>query len=247
MRIRPGGHGQRVGHGAAPAEAGGADLAVAAGVGLQVAQARHGVGNGARAVELGDHGAALVLVGGGAARLVQEVRPQGQEAFERQASRHVLDVRHQPAVLVDDDDRGQPARGVGRPGQIARHLPALARIGDALGLEPRVVVPHHLRRGLVGLDQRGDGRGRRRGAHQGGELGQIGAPVERDVGVLVVELDHILRELGGDLRRTIGHWRLSWVGLRSASGSRMGVSMAMPRLRQFTSLCACRHAPGPSF
>ena len=113
-------------HAAAPAEAGGADLAVAVGVRLEETHGGHRVGDRARPVQLADHVAALVLVFRRAARPAQEVRPERQEAFERHAPRDVLDMRHKPAVLVDDDDGGQLARGIGRPGQIARHLAALA-------------------------------------------------------------------------------------------------------------------------
>jgi hypothetical protein len=59
--------------------------------------------------------ARLVLVRRRAAEGRKRVGRQRGETFERNAPRHVLDVRVEAAVLVDDDDAGRfaaPAFGV---------------------------------------------------------------------------------------------------------------------------------------
>ena len=56
-------------------------------------------------IERGDHVAALVLVGRRAAERRQHVDREAEKAFEREPPRDVLDVRIEPAVLVDDDHR----------------------------------------------------------------------------------------------------------------------------------------------
>jgi hypothetical protein len=181
---------------AAPAEADRADLAVAGFMGAEEGDRRHAVGGRLAGRQLPEHLARLVLVGRRAAERRQEVGRQRDEAFQRQAPGDVADVGVEAAVLVHDDDGRQLG---GRPGglrQIALHLARTARIGDVLGCHALVVLGDHRRLRRVRRQQRRDRCGRRAGA---GELRQLlheAAPVQRQVGVFVVGVDHRLRDRG---------------------------------------------------
>ena len=201
-----------------------ADLAVRPFVALQERHRRDGIGDRLRPVERADHLARLVLVLRRAAGRRQEIRRERQKAFERHAPRHVLDVRIEPAVLVHHDDRRQRPGGIGRPHQIAAHrLPFGARPGDRLGLHPRIVLRDDRRARLVGGEHRRDRRRGRRRAGQPLQLLHEIAAVERQMRVVVVELDHLLRDLWSD------RW-LRHVVHRRLLGFAMAVDLNAPTL-----------------
>ena len=70
-------------------------------------------------IERADHVAGLVLVRRRAAERREHVDGKREEAFERDAPRDVLDVRIEPAVLMDDDHRRAFALGL-EPRQSSR-------------------------------------------------------------------------------------------------------------------------------
>ena len=147
-------------HGAtAPAEPNGADLAVAGFVAFQESHCGDTIGDRLRRVELAEHSACLLLVGRRSAERRQIVRGKRHEAFQRDPPCHILDVRVEAAVLVDDDHRSELAAAVGRLHQIALHVAAGARPGDILGLQPRVVFRHDRRARRIGCQKRRDCRG----------------------------------------------------------------------------------------
>jgi hypothetical protein len=108
------------------------------------------------------------------------------------------------AILVDDDHGRQLARGAGRHAKIARHLAAFARISYALRLHAGVIGLDDLGGCLVGFDQRGNAGGSCGRAEERRELAHVGAPVECNVRVFVVEIDHLLCD-----HRAVGHRRYS--------------------------------------
>ena len=143
--------------------------------------------------------APLVIVPRVSAQRAQRVGGERQEPLDRQPPRDILDVRVQPAILVDDEDRRE-LRVLGlRAGEEALDLPAaLGRlIRDVFGADPRVVGRDLLRERVVGaepLEQRlgGDaahGEGRR----PAGEL----ATAQSAVRVVVVEVEQFLIEVPG--------------------------------------------------
>ena len=116
-----------VGEPAAPAEADHADLAGGAVVGLEERDRGDRIGDVVLGIDPGDDPARLVLVRGRAADRRQEIRGERDEALERRAPRHVLDMGIEAAVLVDHDDARQLAAGVRRAREIGLHLAARAR------------------------------------------------------------------------------------------------------------------------
>ena len=132
-----------------------------------------------------------VLAGGRAADERQQIDRVGEIAFDREPARDVLEVRIEPAVLVDDEDDRALALGLGAR-EVAVDL-ALGRVvGEALGRQPRVVGRDDRGLRVVVLQQRqqrGGGRGR------AGELGQAVeefAAVHAAMGEAVVEIDDFL-------------------------------------------------------
>ena len=65
-------------------------------------------------------------------RAGQPVGREGQEAGDAEAARDVLDVRIEAAVLVDHEDAGQLAAGVGRAHEVALDLAVALRRGTRL-------------------------------------------------------------------------------------------------------------------
>jgi hypothetical protein len=141
-------------------------------------------------VELREHLARLVLVAGIAAEREERIGCEGHEALEGDATRDVLDVGIEPAVLVDHEHCRQLPRSLGGPDEIAPHAARPRRRGVlyVLGLKPRVVLRNLLglrEAGVQGVEQ-----------HHGGETahGVLGRPVEEaaaiegavDVGVETV-------------------------------------------------------------
>ena len=85
--------------------------------------------------------ARLVLLGRRAAVHRQKIGRKSEIALYRQAARHVLDVRVEPPVLMNDDHHGPLAAGFAAH-EIAVDL-ALGRVvGDAFGNEPGIVGRH---------------------------------------------------------------------------------------------------------
>ena len=138
-------------------------------------------------IELREHLAGLVFVAGIAAEREQRVRRERDEVVERQAARDVLDVRVQPAVLVDDEDRRQLAGGLGRPHEVAAHLAVALRrvVLDVLHLDARVVGLDDLRLGELRAELIEQHRGGHAADGVLGGLVEEAAAVERavDVGV----------------------------------------------------------------
>ncbi len=64
------------------------------------------------ALGLGVKLARLVFLGRRAASDREKIGRQGEIALDREAARHILDMRIEAAVLVDDDDGGPFAHGV---------------------------------------------------------------------------------------------------------------------------------------
>jgi hypothetical protein len=149
--------------------------------------------DGPLAVEPADHGAGEILVRRRAAVAAQHVHAQGEESVQRHPPRHVLDMRVEAAVLVDDDHRGQTA-GIARAGEIAGERAVRPRPGDAAGGQARIVGRHDRCLGRVGRQQ-GQHRGRRRRpARQHGKPVKEGPAVHAPVGEPVIEVDDRLRD-----------------------------------------------------
>ncbi len=79
--------GELVDEAAAPAEANRTDLAVRGGMLPQIIDGADGIGDSLRLIELADHVAGLILVGGRATRRRQEIGAERQESFEGEAAR----------------------------------------------------------------------------------------------------------------------------------------------------------------
>ena len=191
LQVGPELHREAVGHAAAPAEAGGAELPVRGPVGLEVARAVDHVLVEARRLEAPLQRAAVVVVAGVAADRRQSVRRQGEEAGDAGAPCDVLDVRVQAAVLVDDD-HGRERPVARRLHQVPAHRP---------GRAARRVVLHVVRRD-AGVGERdrlrlGVARHERLRHPEGGDAadGERGATaqelpaVDVAVAVLVVEVE----------------------------------------------------------
>ena len=192
-----GAHGgrQEVGGPAAPAEAGGAELAGGERVGLQESRAVQHVGAQLGGIEAGLQRAAVVVVAGIAADREQAVGREGEEAVECCAPRHVLDVGVEAAVLVNHQHRGERARARGLH-QIAAHGArgaARRRPGDVARLDLGIGEGNRLRVGVArkqrlrhGEPAHGDGGGAR----------EERAAVHAAVAILVVELEHAAVDVG---------------------------------------------------
>ena len=180
-----------VGHAAAPTEAGGAQAPVGQSVPLQETRAVDHVLIQRCRIDAPLQRAAVVVVAGVAAHRRQPVGGQRQEAGDRGAPRHVLDVRIEAAVLVNDQ-HGRERPVAGRLHEVPAHLagraarrgvidvgPLHARIREGDGL--RLGVPRHQRLRHPERGDAADGEGR--GAAQ--KL----SPVDVAVAILVVEVE----------------------------------------------------------
>ena len=141
------------------------------------------------AIELADELSRLVLVRGRAAARGQRIGSDRQETGERHAPRDILDMRVEPAVLVDDDD--------GRPLRVARFRPRHVGIdGAARRIE---ALPARFQRGIVDGDCRRNRiavlEERQQEARRGGAAGEPCQAREElaarhgAVGVFVVKID----------------------------------------------------------
>src|SRR5207253_9216156 len=90
----------------ADATAHGADLARAFGTCLEVTGGGKHVFDTLGGVELAKKLPGLFVVAGIAADRRESVRREGDEIFYRQASRDILDIRTEAAILVNDDHAG---------------------------------------------------------------------------------------------------------------------------------------------
>ena len=157
-------------------------------------QKRHGGGDALRGLvrlQGRDHVAAFVLVAGRAAERRQHIDRERQKAFERDAARDVLDVRIEPAVFVNDDDR-RAFRLALEPRQIAFDRRAGGIIGDGVDRQPRILGRDHGGARIIVLQQR---QQRHRGGAGTGDLGQPvekGAAVDAAMREAVVEIDDAL-------------------------------------------------------
>ena len=192
--------GELVGHAAAPAETDGADLAGGVAATAQMIGRRDEIADRGRRIEFRDELRRRGLGGRRAAGGRKQIGRQRHEALDRQTPGDVLDVTVEPAVLVDHDEGGQLRRRGRGLDQIGLDLAALAGEGERRGNDARIRFGDDRRRRLARRDQRGDRGGRRGAAGKPGQLVHEAAPVERQVGVLVIEADHFLR----DLRRVHG-------------------------------------------
>ena len=152
-------------------------------------QRRHGV----VLVHLGVQLARGVLARGRAADQRQKIDRVGEIAFDREAPRHVLEVRVEAAVLVDHQHHRPFALGLGA-GEVAVDLAFGGIVGHALGHEPCVVVGDDRSLCVVVLQKRQKRRACR------GRSRKLGEPVEERtarhaaVGEAVVEIDDALVE-----------------------------------------------------
>ncbi len=161
---------------------------------LDEARAVQHVGTQLRLVQLRLQGAPVVVVAGVAAERREPVRCEGEEAFQRRTPRHILDIRVEPAVLVDHEHR-RPRALSRRVHQIAAHRRTVAarrRIRDVLGLDAWIGEGDGLRPGVVGhkavrKDQPRKAQGR-------GAVEKF-APVDTAMAVLVVEAIDLLVDL----------------------------------------------------
>ncbi len=185
-------HGDAVDHAAAPAEADGADLAGRFRMRLPgTAPPRQDGCAVSSASSVPIMSRALSLVGGRAAERRQQIDREGEEAFEREPARDVLDVRVEAAVLVHDDH----GRALGfdlEARQIARDARAGGVIGPGLCHEPRVVGSDG-RGARVVILQQGQQR-QRRGARAGdpGQAIEELAAAEAAMRKIVIEIDDAL-------------------------------------------------------
>src|SRR5690606_31486735 len=120
-------HRELIDHAAAEAEADGADTAVALVRRLQPFDRGDEVLDEACAVELPEQLARAILIAGIAAERRQRIGRERDEPTERDAAGNVLDVRIQPAVLVNDDDAGPRLRRAGGRDEIAAKGAGAAR------------------------------------------------------------------------------------------------------------------------
>ena len=142
-------------------------------------------------VERADHVARLVLVGRRAAERREHVDRVGEEAFERDAARDVLDVRIEPAVLVDDDDRRALSLRF-EPRQIAADGVPAGVIGHAVDRQPRIVGRNDRRARIIVLQQRQQRQRRRARAGDLRQPVEERAAVDAAMGEAVVEIDDAL-------------------------------------------------------
>ena len=141
------------------------------------------------AIELADQRARLVFIRRRAAAARERVRRDREETREREPARDILDVRIEPAVLVNHDDGGSLRRRLGRMCDIAADGAAGAVEALAAGDELRVVLRDGRRGGVVVLEQRQEQRRGRRAAREPCEPREELAAVHAFVRVFVVELD----------------------------------------------------------
>ena len=179
--------GEEVGRAAAPAEAGGAELAGGERVRLHVARAVEHVRAQLGLLQAGLQGAAVVVVAGIAADGREAVGRQRQEPLGGGAAGDILYIGIEPPVLVDHQDGGEGA-GPGRLHQVAAH-----RAGGAAGrgpahvarLDPRVGERDRLGERVPGQQRVRHGQAADR--DHAGPLEKLAA-VDAPVAVLVVEV-----------------------------------------------------------
>ena len=183
---------------AAEAEADGADFPGAFRIRFQPARRGHEVLEHLGAVHLTELDGALLVVAREAADRRQAIRCVRDEVRDREPPGDIFDVRIQPAVLVDHQHAGQLAARPGRAGKVAFDAAvALRRLHRrVLRLQPRIVLRHLLRPGVVGPEAFEDGGD---GQPADGELSrpvQKRAAVDVAMLVLVKEIQELLRIVG---------------------------------------------------
>ena len=146
-------------------------------------------------IERTDHVAAFVFVGRRAAERREHVDREREEAFERDAPRNVLDVRIEPAVLVDDDNRWAFSLRL-EPRQIAGDLGAGGVVRGRLDRKPYVIRRYYRRLGVIVLQQRQQRQRRRGGAGDVAETLEEVAAADGAVREVVVERDNVRIEVG---------------------------------------------------
>ena len=137
-----------------------------------------------------------VFLGRRAAVHGQEVGREREIALDRQSARDVLDMRVEPAVLVDDDHRRPLAQifrvcGLGAH-EIAVDLALGELVGHALADQPAVVRRHDRGLRVIVLQQRQERDRRRRRARQFGQAIEKFAAVHAAMGEAVVQTDDLL-------------------------------------------------------
>ena len=136
-------HRHGIDHGAAEAEAHGANLAILIRVCPQIFIGGDEVHKQLAGVKLGLHVTALVVVSGIAAQRSQPVRGERREACDGEAARHVLDIGIEPPVLMHHDNGATLAAHRRLHEKPLRGPIALGRLeGDS----------HALYAGIIGLD-----------------------------------------------------------------------------------------------
>ena len=148
-------------------------------------------------IEPGEELHRLLLVAGIAADRRQRIGGERGIAVDGEAAGDVLDVRIEPAVLVDDDDAGPGARAFRRTREIAAHLSRSLRrwIVQVSGVDARIVLLHLLGERVVRA-QTLQHRGCRESADgvSGRPVEEL-APREHAVDVAVEELQDFLGEI----------------------------------------------------
>ena len=191
MQIAAERDGEAVGHPPAPAESRGAEPAVRPFVRLEKPRTVDHVPVQLLRVQASLQRPAVIVVAGVSADRRQTVRGQREEPGHGRAPRHVLDVRIQAAVLVEDHD-GREWSIAGGLHEVSAHGPGRApgrRILDVPALDPPVGERDHLRLGVPGQErlrhpERGDAADRdRRGA------AEKRAPVDITVTVFVIQFE----------------------------------------------------------
>ncbi len=159
---------------------------------FQKAHGGDGIRIGLGCVECADHLPRLVLVIGCPTVRRQEIGRKRDETFERHAARNVSYVRVQATILVNDDDGGKLARGIGGSDEISLHFAVGAGIGDVLSLDTLVRLGDHFGFGTVGSQHRRDcGSGRSRTRERRQSLHETAA-IQSEMGIFVIGIDHRL-------------------------------------------------------
>ena len=193
------GHGRRVRHTTAVAEAGDADLAVAEPARAQVVDGGEEVVHQLHRVDLLLKPPPVLVVARIPAHRAQAVGRQGHETGLRHAARHVLDVGVEAAVLVHHHDARHRTLHARRAHEVGAHLAVALRRGVAhvFGAEAGVGEAHLLRQRVVRRERGEQGRSRQAAHREARRAVEEVAAAQAAVHVAVVELEELRVEILG--------------------------------------------------
>ena len=181
------------------AEADDAEAITNARLRTQVLRCCHEVLETLRLVQALEECPRLVFVPRVAAERVQRVGRERHEVFEREATRDVLDVRVEAAILVHDQHhRWRPAAGLGGPHEVATATPVPTRrvVLDVARVDAFVAWPDLLRLRVAGT-QRAEHAGRSQSAEREPTDAREELPaIDVAVHVLVEHVQHLGIEVG---------------------------------------------------